>query len=443
VEASEQADTLGHRLAADGDRTARPAWVRLAPFLGRPPALTRRQWRVLGLVAMASFFEMYDLYLFALTLKQIQADLAIPEASLGVLGSLVRFGVLPAGVVALVADRVGRRKVLLGTILAYTLFTGATACAPTAQVFVLLQFCARTFAVAETLLAVVVIAEEFDPNVRGWGIGAMDAIQACGAGFAALLFMGVESLPWGWRSLYLVGLGPLLLLAAWRRTLPETVRFAAHQATRDPATSPLRPLAALVRRYPGRLGAVAAAVFILELAAAPAGFFGPKYLQDVHGWSPAAIGLLTVAGGALAIVGNTVAGWGSDRWGRRRVALVFILGEVGWTLTYYSVSGPLLVAAWIGRIFMALGANVTLSAFGVELFPTSSRSTAAGLRLVCVTLGGSVGLLLESLLYRVVASHWVAIGALTVLAFLGALLVARCFPETAGRTLEDIAPERA
>ena len=61
---------------------------------------------------------------------------------------------------------------------------------------------------------------------------------------------------------------------------------------------------------------------------------------------------------------------------------------------------------------------------------------------VCGHPGGSVGLLLESL-YRVVASHWVAISALTVLALLGALLVARCFPETAGRTLEDIAPERA
>jgi hypothetical protein len=91
---------------------------------------------------------------------------------------------------------------------------------------------------------------------------------------------------------------------------------------------------------------------------------------------------------------------------------------------------------------MALGANVTLSAFGVELFPTSSRSTAAGMRLVFLTLSGSLGLLLESLLYGVVASHWVAIGALALLAFPGAFLVARCFPETAGRTLDEIAPER-
>jgi hypothetical protein len=54
---------------------------------------------------------MYDLYLFALTLKQIQADLAIPEASLGVLGSLVRLGAFPACLVALVADRGLCRKI--------------------------------------------------------------------------------------------------------------------------------------------------------------------------------------------------------------------------------------------------------------------------------------------------------------------------------------------
>jgi MFS family permease len=100
---------------------------------------------VLGLVVLASFFEMYDLYLFALTLQQIQADLAIPEASLGLLGSLVRLGALPAGVLTVLADRIGRRRVLLGTILAYTLCTGATACAPNAFTFALRQLSLSRF----------------------------------------------------------------------------------------------------------------------------------------------------------------------------------------------------------------------------------------------------------------------------------------------------------
>ena len=46
------------------------------------------------------------------------------------------------------------------------------------ETFVALQFLARTFAVAEALLATVVIVEEFAPENRGWGIGAAAAIQA-------------------------------------------------------------------------------------------------------------------------------------------------------------------------------------------------------------------------------------------------------------------------
>jgi hypothetical protein len=92
---------------------------------------------------------------------------------------------------------------------------------------------------------------------------------------------------------------------------------------------------------------------------------------------------------------------------------------------------------------MALGANVTLSAYGAELFPTSFRSTAVGMRIVFVTLGGSLGLILESLLYDVLESHWVTICVLATLALLSALIIAMSFPETAGRRLEDIAPEHA
>ena len=431
--------------SAHDARSYRPLWFKLAFFIGRPPELTRRQWQVLGLVAAVSFFEQYDLYLFTLALKQIQTGLAIEEAELGLLGSIVRFGALPAFFVTLVADRIGRRRVLLFTILAYTLFTGLTAFASDARLFVVCQFLARTFAVAEALLAVVVIAEEFNPAVRGWGIGAFAAIESCGAGLAALLFALVGHLEHGWRGLYLVGLVPLLLVAQWRRTLPETERFTEYQQQRandGPTAHALMPLFSLLRMYPGRMAALSAVVFVLAVTEAAAGFFGPKYLQDVHGWTPSGVGFLTVFGGAFAIVGNTFAGWLSDRIGRKYVTVGFLFGEVIFTLAYYHSSATFVVPLWILMIFMLLGGNVSLAAYGAELFPTSYRSTAAGARVVVATIGGSLGLALESVLYGILGSHWEAISLLAALAVLGPLLVMVTFPETSGRTLEEIAPER-
>src|SRR5262245_63596685 len=79
------------------DRSHRPFWFSFVFYLlGRPPALTRHQWRVLGLVSIVSLFEQYDVYLLALNLKHIQADLGIPDARLGLLGSVVRGGALLA-----------------------------------------------------------------------------------------------------------------------------------------------------------------------------------------------------------------------------------------------------------------------------------------------------------------------------------------------------------
>jgi MFS family permease len=426
------------------DASARPAWFRLTPFLGRPPELSRHQWRILGLVAIVSLFEQYDLYLFSLNLKHIQADLAIAEADLGWLGSLVRSGALLALPITLAADRVGRRRLLLITVVAYTLLTGATAFSPNAYSFVALQFLARGFAVAETLIAVVVIAEEFAPEHRGWGIGALGAIQAVGAGLAAAAFGFVDVLPGGWRALYLVGLGPLILVAWLRRELPETRRFQELAAARNQertSAPALAPIVSLFRTRPGRLAALAAVVFVFGIGAGTGGFFAPKYLQDVHGWSPAGVALLNFFGGAFAIVGNPLAGWLSDRYGRRPITMAFSASFAVVAMVFYSAAGIFAPALWILLIFSLMGTDVTLSAYGAELFPTSQRSTASGIRSVTREVGGVVGLALVSLLFPILGSNWNAILLLCGLGALAPLIVRASFPETAGRSLEEIAPE--
>lgn len=431
-------------MEAPDDRSYRPRWLRLAPFLGRPPALTRHQWRVLGLVSIVSLFEQYDVYLLSLNLKQIQADLGIAEERLGFLGGLVRSGALFALPLTLAADRIGRRQMLLFTILGYTLCTGATAFAPNATSFIVFQFLARVFAAAETVIAIVVIAEEFDAEHRGWGIGALGALHACGAGLAGVMFGFVDVLPFGWRALYAIGLVPLLFVAYFRRTLPETGRFAslAREGSEFRAAPPLAPARDLVRRYPRRLAMLAVAVVAIEIAMGPATFFAPKFLQDVHGWTPGNVAVLTLVGGLLAIVGNPVAGWLSDRRGRRPVTVLFTTLVLLAILSFYLSSGVVTPVFWIPLIFGLMGTQVTLGAYGAEMFPTGVRSTASGVRELCKTGGAVGGLALVSLLYAFAGSNWTAIALLCVLGALSPLVVLAFFPETAGRSLEEIAPER-
>src|SRR5262245_37829772 len=390
------------RTDAERDPGYRPPWFRFTPFLGRPPLLTRRQWSLLGLVSVVSLFEQYDVYLFSLNLAHIQRELGIDEGQLGLLGGLVRAGALGAVLVTLAADRFGRRRLLLVTVLAYTLLTGATAFAPNATWFVTCQMLARVFSAAESMLAVVVIAEEFDAEHRGWGIGALGAITACGAGLAAVLFGFVDLLPGGWRSLYLVGLVPLLTLAWWRRTMPETERFVALERERGAAlraTPALAPFGALLRAYPRRIGMLAAAVWLVGLAVAPAMFFAPKYLQDAQGWSPGGVAVLNFAGGFFAVIGNPLAGWMSDRFGRRPVTAAFTAAAALATIAFYASGGPVVAPLWVLMIFGTLGSEVTLSAYGAEMFPTSQRSTATGVRSFANTLGIVAGLGAVSVLF--------------------------------------------
>jgi MFS family permease len=323
------------------------------------------------------------------------------------------------------------------------MLTGATAVAPDATTFVALQFLARVFASAETAIAVVVIAEEFDPEHRGWGIGALGALHACGAGLAAVMFSFVEVLPFGWRALYAVGLVPLLLVAYLRRTLPETRRFDALELAREPGqrASLVAPVRDLVTRHPQRVAALAFAVVAIEVVMGPSTFFAPKFLQDVHGWSAAQVGLLNAVGGAFAIVGNSFAGWLSDRRGRRPVAIAFAAGFGLVTAAFYSLPGVLAPLMWILLIFGLMGTTVTLQAYGAEMFPTSVRSTASGARELFKTSGAVAGLALVSLLYGFAGSNWQAIVLLCAVGALSPLCVMLAFPETAGRELEEIAKE--
>ncbi|MGH7864078.1 MAG: MFS transporter, partial [Candidatus Binataceae bacterium] len=368
-------------------------------LFGSSPAFTRRQWRVFLITTTAGFFDQYDLALLSLALKQIQQGLRIAEAQLGGVLSLIRLGYIFSMLLTPLADVFGRRRLLLYTVVGYTVFTGLTAIAPSAAAFVIFQFAGRAFAGAEATVALVILAEEVDAAVRGWSVGLMAAITSSGYGLAAIVFAFIFVVPYGWRGLYAIALVPLVLIIPLRRSLPESQRFEREKLAGLKPASVLQPIRSLWKSYPRRLLMMLAVVFLASLGANASGLFLPKYLQEVHGWSPAQVSTLVFFGGALGILGSIMAGRLSDRWGRRRMGATFAMLAPLLTVAMYSTYNLIVVPLWILHLFFDIAAATILRAYGAEMFPTSYRSTAGSAISIAGTTGGALGLFLEGVLY--------------------------------------------
>jgi MFS family permease len=360
---------------------------------------------------------------------------------------VIRVGSILAFAVAVMADRFGRRRLLLATIVGFTLCTFATAFVQNAWQFMLVQLVARVFMTTETILAVVVLAEELQAKDRGWGIGMLGALGSLGHGLAAGVFGFVEVLPFGWRALYLIGVFPLLFLAYFRRSLPETRRFleqsqASSLLVSAGAFGGLAPVWKLARSYPGRVAVLSLALFPFEFVISTAFVFMPKTLQEVHGYSPGQVTAIFLIGGLIGILGNVVAGQTGDRFGRRKVMCVAMVVNALSLAGFYNATGLAIPPLWVAAVFSIMAIGVLFKALGSELFPTSHRATASGMRNVVATLGGICGLALEGTLYEITGSHAAAITWMVPVLGLPPLVIALFVPETARRELEDVSPER-
>ncbi len=404
------------------------------------PPLTRREWQVFGIATTAGFFDNYDTALLNLALRQVQRGLGIAEARLGDMLSVVRLGNLLALLMAPLADVFGRRRLLLYTIVGYTVFTGLSAVAPNSLSFVACQFVARGFAGTEGIIALVLLVEEVRAEARGWMVGLLGALVAAGYGLAAIAFAQINWLPFGWRGLYALALIPLLFIIPLRRLLPESRRFERDQLARMVPEGVFRPLVELFRFSPKRLAMVASTGFLVSLGNNPGSYLYAKYLQEAHGWTPGEVSELVFLGGAIGIFGNIIAGRLSDRCGRRKMGSIFLMLGPLLTIWMFQARDNSIIVAWVLRLFFDTAAATIVSAYVAELFPTVYRAAAGSALTVANTGGGALGLYLEGLLYVATGSHWTAICYLTIFWMMSPFVMLFAFPETAGLELEAIAP---
>ncbi len=418
-----------------------PWWI--PPFLGGVPTVEPRLVSLLGLVSLAMLFEQYDNSMLTSALKYIADDLQMRERDLGYFLAIIRLGAIPAFFIVPFADRIGRRRVFLASVIGFSVGTCLTAFSQTALQFVLLQSVTRTCMMAGSSVALVIVTEEFPALHRGWAIGMVGALSSMGHGFGAGLFAAIDSLPYGWRTLYAVGLVPLLLVPTFRRRVLETDRFRRHRASaehRHPAAGIagwFEPIVRLARTHPRRALGIAAVGGLFSVGESAVFQFTGYFTLTVHGWSPGEFSLMFILGGAVGIVGNVFAGRLGDRVGRRTVGFVFLGLFPAFVWLFYHGPGWSLPIAWALFVFCNTAGGVVIRAFSTELFPTSHRGTAAAWLALVQTIGWALGLALVGMGTETAAdiARMTSLVSLSVLAAAFALFL---LPETFRQELEAI-----
>ena len=411
----------GHDPASDRPPSHRtPAW---AP----PDRLTSRQLSILGLLAASSMASAFINTLFTQTVEFAADDFGVGDTGIGVAGAVVRAGIVVVLPLALLADRVGRRRVIVAVGFAAPLVAAAGALAPTFPILVATQTLGRPLGLALDFLVAVVAAEEMPRNSRAYAVSVLAMASGLGAGIAVISLPLADVSTGGWRLVYAVTLIWLLVAVSIARHLPETERFERRHVVSPP----------IDRR---RFGVLAAIAVLSNLFIAPASLFQNGYLEDERGYSAALIATFTLATATPAGIGLIVGGRLADVRGRRRLIAVCLPLAAALLVISYSISGsPMWLAAMLGGIVGAI-AFPALAVYRNELFPTGSRSLASALITAAALLGGIVGLVAMGWLLDGGRSHgavlgWLATGQIAVVA-----IVLLWLPETAHRELEELNP---
>jgi MFS family permease len=394
--------------------------------------------RALVAAALGWMLDAFDVMLYALVLAALMRDLGIDPPTAGLLGSITLVASAAGGVLfGVVADRLGRTRALIASILLYSIFTAACGLAQSVAQLAVFRVLLGLGMGGEWASGAALVSETWPAEHRGKALGFMQSAWAVGYAAAALVTALV--LPrWGWRAVFFVGVLPALFTLWVRRHVQEPAIWMQRRA------EGARPQRSVATAWPRDLWQLTATLTAMN-ACTMFGWWGfnlwlPGYLampaaQGGVGLSTAAMSGFVVAMQVGMWFGYVTFGYASDRVGRRRAYVTYLLTAAVLILVYVSIRVPVILLL-LGP-FVAFFATGYFSGFGAvtaELYPTTIRATAQGLT---YNIGRIASALAPFAVGTLAQTHGFALAlSICSIAF---LLAAACWiwiPETRGRQLQ-------
>lgn len=397
---------------------------------------TPDQWRTFVSAYVGWMLDIMDLMLFAMVLRYIAVDLHFDKGVAGAIASLTLLATAVGGLVfGYLADRIGRTRSMVLSILCYSLGTALCGLSESVAQLIVFRFILGLGIGGEWSAGAALITESWPAQHRGKVMAWVQSAFALGYAVAAVVAAVV--LPhFGWRWVFAVGLLPALF-AFWVRRhtreseiwLKQKQRFTARQT-----------IVALFGEH--RRGTLVGLAFT---AAAMCGYWGlftwiPAYLATPVSEGGPGFDLLRsttwiVVMQVGAALGFICFGYIADRIGRRKAFILFFVCSAIAVPMYVVIRSPLVLLAFGPAVaFFGTGFYSGFAPTFAELFPTNVRATAQGFiyntgRATSALAPALVGLLSDG------RSVGAALGATGGFFALAAVIVFFFLPETRGEEL--------
>ncbi len=403
--------------------------------LGWWRAADARAHRAFLAASLGWMLDAFDVMLFAMVLAALIVDLGLTKPQAGMLGSMTLLAAAAGGLAfGVIADRYGRTRALMGSVLLYSVFTGFCGFAQTLDQLLLFRILLGFGFGGVWASGAALVSETWPTEHRGKAFGFMQSFWAIGYGAAALVTALVMP-SFGWRAVFFVGVLPALLVVwvqrrveeppMWKRTAP---------AARGRFTDLFRP----------PYGSLTAAVTFMN-ACTLFGWWG------LNAWIPAYLSLPTAQGGiglgAYLTSGLVVAmqvgmwfgyvtfGFISDAIGRKRAYVIYLICASLLLPAYGFMKNPVVLLG-LGPLvaFFGTGYYSGFGALTAEIYPTTIRATAQGF---CYNLGRVASAVAPFAVGSLATtSGFGAAFVVTGVAFLLAAIAWIWIPETRGAQLQ-------
>jgi MFS transporter, putative metabolite:H+ symporter len=428
-------------MSSDPDRAALP------PLYDTEAARARARPAVLLAMAML-FYLGYASSIVAIASPWIAKSFGLDQSAIAAVFAWLALASLGALALSRMADKTGRRRVMLWSMFAMPMCAAGAALSMHLALFVFFAILLNAFCGAALASAIVIVAEVLPIAERANGQSYAGLAATAGAGMCLVVMPILVGHGISWRWLMWIATAGIAVCPFLAMALPESPRWEHAAETGDAARARFRDI--FVPLYRRRSIVLIICTIFATLAAEGFTTWAYFHAVSVVGLSATAASVMMFLGGGLGMIGFPVGAWSSERFGRVRTVVATGVAVAGGGLLFYW--GPPLrfawPALWLCAAFCLLSvvnnaATVATNAAFTELYPTALRGTTIGW---FALIGAGAALTAEgviSTLAKRMGGLSNVVGWLALLSIPAALLFGLMIDETQGLSLEDAASEEA